>query len=74
MTALHVFANLHTNAYECYCSSDDEGGIVGKAAKTNKKNSKGFSWSFLLLFPVSIGLAFVGSWQGWFVCRILWHF
>lgn len=43
MRALHVSANLHTTASGWYCSSEDEGGIVGKAAKTNKKNRKGFS-------------------------------
>lgn len=74
MRALHVSANLHTTAYGWYCSSDDEDGVVGKAAKTNKKNRKGFSSVFLLFFSVSISLASVGSCQGWFVCRILWHF
>lgn len=65
MRAVHVSANLHTPAYGWCCSF--EGGRVGKAAKTNKKNRKRFSWAFrLLLFPLSIGLVSVGSCQGWF--------
>lgn len=65
MRAVHVSASLHTPAYGWCCSF--EGGRVGKAAKTNEKNRKRFSWAFrLLLFPLSIGLVSVGSCQGWF--------
>lgn len=71
MRAVQVSANLHTPAYGWYCSFD-EGGRVGKAAKTNKKNRKRFSWALqLLLFPVSIGLVYVGSCQGWNTVKFL---